>query len=133
MTAIAQPTVVTVRPGKIRNRVLWTLQIVLGLAFIFAAGLPKLLGPAEIVRMFQEIGFGQWFRYLTGVVEVSGGIGLLVPRLSGLAAAGLSITMVCAGATEVFLLHAPGSAIFPLALGALFVWIARQRGARVTR
>ncbi len=132
MTAITASASAT-NPGKIRNRVLWTLQIVLGLFFIIASGLPKLAGQSDAVRVFHEIGWGDWFRYLTGLVEVSGGIGLLVPRLSGLAAAGLSITMVCAAATQAFLMGAPAMAIFPLALAALFAWMARERGMRVTR
>ncbi|MEU4345460.1 DoxX family protein [Nocardia sp. NPDC023852] len=31
------------------------------------------------MRIFNDIGFGDWFRYFTGVVEIAGGIGLLVP------------------------------------------------------
>ncbi|RDI65687.1 DoxX-like protein [Nocardia pseudobrasiliensis] len=132
MTAITA-TGTAINPGKIRNRVLWTLQIVLGLFFIIASGLPKLVGQSDAVRVFHEIGWGDWFRYFTGLVEVSGGIGLLVPRLSGLAAAGLSITMVCAAATQAFLMGAPSMAIFPLALAALFAWMAHERGIRVSR
>ncbi|WP_225732463.1 MULTISPECIES: DoxX family protein [unclassified Nocardia] len=125
MATIAAPAVA--RPSKVRNRVLWTLQIVLGLFFIIASGAPKLAGQQDAVRVFNEIGWGDWFRYFTGLVEVSGGIGLLVPRLNGLAAAGLSITMVLAAATQAFVMGAPAMAIFPLALAALFAWIAYQR------
>ncbi|MBF6329830.1 DoxX family protein [Nocardia transvalensis] len=127
MTAATYPARPAV-PGKIRNRILWTLQIVLGVFFIVASGLPKLVGQAEAVRVFDEIGWGDWFRYLTGLVELAGGIGLLVPRLSGLAAAGLSITMVCAAAIQAFLMDAPAMAPFPLVLAVVFAWIARERG-----
>lgn len=128
MTAIAATTAPSATaPSKTRNRVLWTLQIVLGVFFIVASGLPKLVGQEDAVRIFHELG-GDWFRYFTGVVEISGGIGLLVPRLSGLAAAGLSITMVCAAGVQAFALGAPGMAIFPLVLAGVFVWIATQRG-----
>ncbi|WP_040807721.1 DoxX family protein [Nocardia concava] len=132
MTAIAATQTVatsTATPGKIRNRVLWTLQIVLGLFFIFASGLPKFMGQADAVRVFHQIGFGDWFMYFTGLVEVSGGIGLMVRRLSGPAAAGLSITMVCAAATQAFILGAPALAPFPLILVGVFAWIAYQRRA----
>ncbi|WP_019929546.1 DoxX family protein [Nocardia sp. BMG111209] len=115
------------QPRKIRNRVLWTLQILLGLFFILASGLPKLVGQADAVRSFQDIGWGEWYRYFVGVVEVSGGIGLLVPRLSGLAAAGLAIVTVCAAATQAFQLGSPGLAVFPLVLAVIFAWIARER------
>ncbi|GAA5059858.1 DoxX family protein [Nocardia callitridis] len=114
-------------PSKTRNRVLWVLQIVFGLFFIFVSALPKLFGVQSAVDSFDDIGFGQWFRYVTGIVELAGGIGLLVPRLSGLAAAGLSITTVLAAATQAFLLDAPGLAPFPLILAVLFAWIAYER------
>ncbi|WP_067829787.1 DoxX family protein [Nocardia inohanensis] len=129
MTAIAAPaqSVANATPGKTRNRVLWTLQIVLGLFFIIASGLPKLVGQADAVHAFETIGWGDWFRYFTGVVEVSGGIGLLVPRLTGPAAAGLSITTVLAAATQIFLLDAPALAPFPLILAVIFAWIAYER------
>ncbi|MEU1432010.1 DoxX family protein [Nocardia sp. NPDC005746] len=128
-TIAATPTITVAAPTKLRNRVLWTLQIVLGLFFIIASGLPKFVGQADAVRIYNEIGWGDWFRYLTGLVEVSGGLGLMIPRLSGPAAAGLSITMVCAAATQAFLLGAPGLAIFPLVLVAVFAWIAYERRA----
>ncbi|MFR9773557.1 DoxX family protein [Nocardia sp. SC052] len=128
MTAITTTgTVAVARPGKALNRTLWTLQILLGLFLIIASGLPKLVGQSDAVRIFHEIGFGDWFRYLTGLVEVAGGAGLLVPRLSGLAASGLSVTMVLAAATQAFLLGAPALAPFPLVLAVVFAWIAYQR------
>ncbi|MEU1210025.1 DoxX family protein [Nocardia sp. NPDC005825] len=128
-TIAATPTITVAAPSKLRNRVLWTLQIVLGLFFVIASGLPKFVGQADAVRIYNEIGWGDWFRYLTGLVEVSGGLGLMIPRLSGPAAAGLSITMVCAAATQAFLLGAPSLAIFPLVLVGVFAWIAYERRA----
>ncbi|MEV5649904.1 DoxX family protein [Nocardia sp. NPDC052254] len=116
-----------VAPAKIRNRVLWTVQIVLGLFFIVASGLPKLAGQSDAVRIFHEIGWGDWFRYFTGVVEIAGGIGLLVPRLSRLAAAGLSVTTVLAAVTQAVVLDARGNMIFPLVLAVVFAWIAYER------
>ncbi|MVU83062.1 DoxX family membrane protein [Nocardia sp. ET3-3] len=130
MTTIAATQTVattTATPGKARNRVLWTLQIVLGLFFVFASGLPKFMGQADAVRIFHQIGWGEWFMYFTGLVEVSGGIGLMVRRLTGPAAAGLSITMVCAAATQVFVIGGAGLAVFPLILVGVFAWIAYER------
>ncbi|WP_406273854.1 DoxX family protein [Nocardia sp. NBC_00881] len=126
MTAVAA-TAPADRSGKVLNRTLWTLQVLLGLFFIVASGLPKVLGEANAVRIFNEIGFGDWFRYFTGVVEIAGGIGLLVPRLSGFAAAGLSVTVVLAAATQAFIMGAPGLAPFPMVLAVLFAWMAYQR------
>jgi hypothetical protein len=106
---------------------LWTAQILLAVFFALAA-LPKLLGDPATVESFRSIGFGQWFRYLTGACELAGAIGLLIPRLSGVAALGLAGVMVGATVTNLFLL--PGMApvaVVTVILGAVFVLIARAR------
>ncbi|MEU4650940.1 DoxX family protein [Nocardia fluminea] len=121
------------RPGKIRNRVLWTLQIVLGLFFVIASGGPKLVIPNTLMDNAPEnltIPFA--LLIFIGVVEVAGGIGLMVPRLSGLAAAGLSVLTVLAAATQAFIADKPAMAIFPLVLAAIFAWIAYERRATIT-
>ncbi|MGW4369102.1 DoxX family protein [Nocardia takedensis] len=120
------------RPGKIRNRVLWTLQIVLGLFFVIASGGPKLVIPHTLIENAPEnltIPFG--LLLFIGVVEVAGGIGLMVPKLSALAAAGLSVLTVLAAATQAFLAGEPAMAIFPLVLAAIFAWIAYERRAGI--
>src|SRR6266850_6047768 len=71
--------------GKIINVGLWILQI--GAAGMFLmVGFLKLSGNAQLVGLFEAIGLGQWFRYVTGSLEVLGAVLLLVPRLSGLGA-----------------------------------------------
>src|SRR5258705_10899525 len=68
--------------AKIVNVVLWVLQI--GAAGMFLmVGYLKLSGNAQLVGLFQAIGLGQWFRYLTGSLEVAGGVFLFFPRPSG--------------------------------------------------
>ncbi|MEV0343026.1 DoxX family protein [Nocardia sp. NPDC050713] len=126
MTALTA-TAPTTRPGAVRNRILWTVQILLGLFFVLASGIPKFVAQADAVRIFDAIGFGDWFMYFTGLVEVAGGIGLLVPRFAGAAAAGLSITMVFAAATQAFVMDAPAYSVFPLVLAAVFAWLALER------
>lgn len=118
------------RPAANRPRALiitlWVFQILLGLFLIVASALPKFAGQKEAVDTFAKIGWGQWFRYFTGVVELAGGIGLLIPRLAGLAALGLIGVMIGAAVTQVFVL-VPAWALFPLALGAVFGVIAWAR------
>lgn len=107
--------------------ILWTAQILMAGFFVFAS-LPKLLGDPTAVQMYGIIGLGQWFRYLTGICELSGAIGLLIPRLSGLAASGLVGVMIGATVTNLFVL--PGmapAAIETGALGVIFVLIAYAR------
>lgn len=127
-TAAVTTTVTsTRRPGRALQVILWIGQILFAAAFLFAGG-SKLLGAPEQIQSFQTIGFGQWFRYLTGACEVGGAIGLLIPRLTGPAALGLVGVMIGATLTNVFLL--PGMApvaVVTVVLGVLFALIARAR------
>lgn len=124
---------VTDRPGKVRNRVLWTMQILLGLFFIIASGGPKLVIPNTLTDNAPEnLTIPLGLLIFIGVVEVAGGIGLMVPRLSALAAAGLSVLTVLAAGTQAFIADKPAMAIFPLVLAAIFAWIAYERRATVT-
>jgi len=65
----------------------WTGRGLLALVFL-GAGASKLAGHPAMVWMFDQIGSGQWLRYLVGGLEVAGAVGVLVPRLSALAATG---------------------------------------------
>lgn len=108
-----------------KNTLLWAAQILLAAVFLFAA-VPKLTGQHSAVQMFGEIGAGQWLRYLVGAAELAGAAGLLIPRLAGLAAAGLAADMVGASIINVTVLH--GAAIVLTVL--LFIpcaLIARSR------
>jgi len=77
----------------------WALRLFLALVFV-VAGVDKFTG-AMWVRVFNDIGFGQWFRPFTGIVEVLGGCLLLVPRATPVAVPVLVCTM--AGALLVHL------------------------------
>jgi len=91
------------RPTNGLNIVLWILQI-LAAATFFLAGGSKLAGVAPMVEMFDKIGLGQWFRYLTGGLEVTGAILLLIPTTVVLGGVLLVMTMVGAIATHLFVL-----------------------------
>src|SRR5258705_10821464 len=65
-------------PGKALNITLWTLQVLVALAFVAAAA-GKLLGSADMIALFDAPGVGQWFRYCTGLLELLGGLLLIVP------------------------------------------------------
>ena len=79
---------------------LWTLSGLVAVAFIGAGG-TKLAGVPAMVEMFAKVGLGQWFRYVTGLLEVAGAIGLLIPRYAFYAAVLLGIVMVGAVIAEV--------------------------------
>src|SRR6266850_7367196 len=117
--------------GKIINVVLWILQI--GAAGMFLmAGFFKLSGDPRMIGLFDAIGFGQWFRYLTGSLEVLGAVLLLIPRLSGLGALLLVGTMLGAVATHLFLVGgSPLPAIILLIVTGVTAWGRRQRTMNV--
>jgi len=48
---------------------LLAIKAVLTLAFV-AAGFAKLSGQEMMVQTFEAVGVGQWFRYVTGIIEV---------------------------------------------------------------
>lgn len=105
---------------------LWVLRVVLGLAFL-AAGGSKLTGARAMVAMFAKIGFGQWFRFLTGSLEVAGAIGLFVPRFTFYAAATLACVMVGAIGFHLTILGGnPAPPIFLLLLSSLTVWLSKR-------
>ena len=109
---------------------LWTLQILLGLFIAVGSGAPKLVGEATAVAMFDQIGVGDWFRYLVGLLEIAGGIGLLIPRLARFAALGLCCVMVGAIVASLFVLDAGLLTLTPVVLLVLFALIAWARWPR---
>jgi uncharacterized membrane protein YphA (DoxX/SURF4 family) len=116
------------RAGVVRtvgNVVLWGVRVLLAAYFVHSGW--SLFGDG-FVRKFDEIGVGQWLRYLTGALEIAGAIGLLIPRLVGLAALGLVGVMAGAVVTELFLV-AKGDASLPailLVLSAVVAWFRRD-------
>jgi uncharacterized membrane protein YphA (DoxX/SURF4 family) len=115
-------------PGKALNVALWVFQVLLA-AMFFLAGGNKLGGNAQMVGLFEVIGIGQWFRYLTGGLEVLGAAALLIPRLSGAGAALLVPVMLGAVATHLAVLH--NSPAIPLALLAGLLFVAWGRRAQL--
>ena len=118
-----------VRANAVRNVgniALWALQVLLAAYFVYSG--VSLLGD-DFVGKFDRIGSGQWLRYVTGVLELAGALGLLVPRLCGLAAVGLAGVMTGAVATELVILGDSEGAVLPallLVLAAVVAWLRRD-------
>ncbi len=96
----------TASRGRVANKVLWVVQVVVGIDFIIGGSL-KLGGARVMVDLFTRIGSGQWFRYLVGLLELAGGIGMFIPALAGLAALGLSALLAAAAFTNVIVIDDP--------------------------
>ena len=80
---------------------------------------------SEWVRIFAKIGFGQWFRVVTGLVEVGGGVLFFFPRTNKVGAALLAATMLGAMIADV----AIGNGILafvPLSLLAAVLLVAAR-------
>lgn len=107
--------------STIQRRLVWGIRILLALAFA-AAGGAKLAGVPQMVQVFDAIGFGQWFRYVTGVVEVAGALLLLLPATGFWGGLLLAVTMVFGVLTHLVLIE--GSAIPALVLGLLAAFVA---------
>ena len=113
--------------GKIANVVLWVLQVAAAGMFLMV-GFLKLSGNAQLVGLFEAIGLGQWFRYLTGSLEVLGAVLLLIPRLSGLGALMLAVVMTGAVITHLLIVGgSPLMAIILLVVTGVIAWGRRQR------
>ena len=91
-----------VRHGGAAVIALWAVQIALAGMFLLAGG-SKLLGAAPMVALFDAIGIGQWFRYVTGLIEVGSAVALLVPAFAVFGALALVPTMIGAILTQLFI------------------------------
>lgn len=116
-------------PGRAKNIALWVLQIVCAVMFLVSGAL-KLAGVEKMVEMFAALGFGQWFRYFTGIVEVLGAVALVIPAIAGLAARALAVVMVCAVIAHLAVLGgSPLAAIILLVLVGIIALGRRERAA----
>lgn len=102
----------------------WVLSVLLGLLFLFA-GSQKLLGAAEPAQHFAQWGYASWFRILIGLIEVGGGLTLLVPRVAFYAAGALGVVMV--GAIYTLLMNAAPGVPIPIVCLILLAFIAYAR------
>lgn len=117
------------------NILLWILQILLTLTFLFAGG-TKLVIPADVLMKMgspnQVVLPGLFLKFI-GLCEVVGALGLILPGvfhrkqyLTPLAAAGLAIIMI--GAVIVTIMgDGIALAISPLIVGLLCLFVAYGR------
>ncbi len=116
--------------------VLWIVQGLLALIFLFAGGI-KLILPIEAMTEQATLSLPGWFLRFVGVAEVLGALGLILPGLlsirpglTPLAAAGLVIIMI--GATVITLAGVvPGDGVtpvlIPMVVGLLSAFVAYGR------
>jgi putative oxidoreductase len=112
--------------GRASLIVLWLAQIALAVMFVMAGG-SKLAGVPAMVTLFDAIGLGQWFRYVTGVIEVTAAIALLVPSAAVFGALLLIPTMLGAIAANVFVHASPVVPVLILLVAASVAWARRHQ------
>src|SRR5437870_11988525 len=93
----------------------WAPRLAVALLF-FLVGTNKFAAHTEWVRIFERIGFGQWFRYFTGVLQAAGALLVLIPRTFPIGILILACTMAGAMAAWIFFLGEPFAFVFPAAL-----------------
>jgi hypothetical protein len=117
------------------NILLWIVQIVLALLFLFAGGTKLVISNETLSSMGSpnQVVLPIWFIRFIGVCEVLGALGLILPglfrrqqHLTALAALGLTIIMIGAVVTTTM---GDGfrMAIAPLIVGVLCAFVAYYR------
>jgi uncharacterized membrane protein YphA (DoxX/SURF4 family) len=111
--------------GRAATIALWVLQIALGVMFLFSGG-SKLAGAPAMVGLFDAIGWGQWFRYVTGTIEFSAAVALFVPSAAVFGALLIVPTMIGAVVTNLFLGQTPIPPLVLLVVASTIAWARRK-------
>jgi uncharacterized membrane protein YphA (DoxX/SURF4 family) len=113
------------------NILLWILQVLLALLFMFAGSM-KFIMPVEEMNRQAPVVLPGLFLHFIGVCEILGGIGLILPSLlrikpglTPLAAAGLAI--ITLGATVITMKGGIGMASVPFVVCLLSLLVAYGR------
>jgi hypothetical protein len=113
--------------SRAATAVLWTAQIAAAAMFLLSGTL-KLAGAAPTVQAFGAIGLGQWFRYVTGTIEIISALLLLVPSLAWFGASALAVTMIGAVFTHLVIIGGnPVPAVALLVVTVAIAWARRPR------
>lgn len=110
----------------IRTLIAWATALILCLFFILN-GYPKIFSDgSNIVAKFKDWGYSSNFVLIIGILEIIGGIMVLIPRVAFYGALLLSVIMV--GAIYTHLSTGIGSPVF-----AIFLFILAVTHAVLTR
>jgi len=120
-------------PGRRHEIAVKVLTVLLALFLGAASGLPKLFRAEAAVEAFDKIGWGDWFMYAVGSLEVLGALALLVPILSGAAALAFIGLMIGATVFNLTVLDAPKAVLTTAILTAVFGYIAWSRRTHTTQ
>ena len=114
-------------PSKIKTILVWIAQIFVGLLFILVS-LPKLQADPGWVERFHEWGFPatKQMVVVTGMLELAGGLGLLIPRTARYG--GILLCLVMVGAFSTHLLNGEWPRLLINALlGGIILFVIMSR------
>jgi len=113
--------------ARLKTAGFWLVKILFAALFLFSGG-AKLAGPAAVVEMFDRLGFGQWFRYFTGVLELAGAGLLLWPATTAYGALVLTVVSIGAFLAQLLVLHEDivHTIVMTVVLGAI-AWTYRDQ------
>lgn len=118
-------------PGKGLNVGLWIVQGLLALAMLVAS-FGKLSGQPAMVDLFTAVGIGQWFRYVTGLLEGIGAVLLVIPKTRVVGAGLVACVMSGAIVTHLAILHdSPAPPLVLLALAVVVLVLRREEIRRL--
>jgi hypothetical protein len=112
------------------NRLLWVVQVLLALVFLFAGGIKLVVSAADLTA---QTPLPAALLRFVAVMEILGGLGLVLPgllhiqvKLTPLAAAGLVIIMIGAVVVTIQTMGVAMAAM-PFVTGALAAFVAYGR------
>jgi putative oxidoreductase len=109
-----------INPSSTMTIVLWVLRVLMAALFLFAA-FAKLTGWQMMVDEFGLVPGGQALRYFTGLLELVGGVSVLIPAVSGFGALLLLVVDVGAFFAQILFIHMDW--IHTIIVGAILVAI----------
>ncbi|MEM7369347.1 MAG: DoxX family protein [Bacteroidota bacterium] len=113
---------------KAKNIVAWVIAILAG-GFMILQGINKFIPSEAFDQMWTDIwGYPLWFKYVIGILEVAGGLGLFLLKFRVLAALGLIGLMLGAGVTHIRADQAEMLAMpmIPILLSAIIVFLRKE-------
>jgi uncharacterized membrane protein YphA (DoxX/SURF4 family) len=116
--------------SRSRTIVLWALRALMAAVFLFACSM-KLTSQPMMVEEFGELGIGLWFLYFTGIVELVGGIAVLVPAVSVFGA--ILLLAVDAGALVAQLAAIHKDWIHTIVIGAILATLIYLQRDKFTK
>ena len=117
------------KTSNMKNTFLWTLQIVTALA-ILLLGAAKIGSFPYMVDVFAKIGFGQWFRYAIGAIELFGALALLTEAYAAVAAFFFAYLMLGALIAQIWVVGGSPHLQMALFVATMAIAIGRVRKSR---